>query len=86
MEFANTAISPRAVHPLPFQIDHIIAQQHHGETGPDNLALSGLRCNSHKGPNLSGYDWEAKGFPSSLSHLIAAAAETVPFVADTFSY
>ena len=50
---------PQAVHPLPFQIDHIIAQQHHGETGPDNLALSCLRCNSHKGPNLSGYDWEA---------------------------
>jgi hypothetical protein len=44
--------------PRPFSfiwIDHIIAQQHHGETGPDNLALSCLRCNSHKGPNLSGY-------------------------------
>ena len=48
---------PQAVHPWPFQIDHIIAQQHHGETVPENLALSCLRCNSHKGPNLSGYDW-----------------------------
>jgi len=25
---------------------------------PENLALSCLRCNSHKSPNLSGYDWE----------------------------
>ena len=49
---------PQAVHPWPFQIDHIVAQQHHGETVPENLALSCLRCNSHKGPNLSGYDWE----------------------------
>jgi hypothetical protein len=49
---------PQAVHPSPFQIDHIIAQQHHGPTTADNLAWSCLRCNSHKGPNLSGYDWE----------------------------
>ena len=49
---------PEAVHPSPFQIDHVIAQQHHGATDAGNLAWSCLRCNSHKGPNLSGYDWE----------------------------
>jgi hypothetical protein len=49
---------PQIFHPLPFQIDHIIAQQHHGTTDEKNLALSCLRCNSHKGPNLSGFDWQ----------------------------
>lgn len=49
---------PQAFHPAPFQIDHIIAQQHHGPTSEENLAWACLRCNSHKGPNLSGYDWE----------------------------
>ena len=48
---------PESYHPSPFQIDHIIAQQHHGLTTPENLAWSCLRCNSHKGPNLSGFDW-----------------------------
>ena len=40
------------------QTDHIIAQQHHGPSSPENLAWSCLRCNSHKGPNLSGFDWQ----------------------------
>src|SRR5687768_7101956 len=47
---------PQASHPLPFQIDHIVAQQHHGATELWNLALACLRCNRFKGPNLSGID------------------------------
>jgi transposase len=27
---------------LPFQIDHVIAEKHHGATAPENLALSCL--------------------------------------------
>ena len=30
---------------VPFQIDHIIAEQHGGQTVPENLALSCLRWN-----------------------------------------
>jgi len=41
---------------LRFQLDHIIPEQHGGPTVPDNLAWSCLRCNKHKGPNLSGLD------------------------------
>lgn len=41
---------------LPFQIDHIIAQKHGGETIVANLALSCYYCNSFKGPNIAGID------------------------------
>lgn len=41
---------------LHFQIDHITARQHRGPTKADNLAFACFRCNSHKGPNLSGVD------------------------------
>ncbi len=41
---------------LRFQVDHVIAQKHSGPTTAANLALACFRCNSHKGPNLSGVD------------------------------
>jgi len=41
---------------VPFQIDHIVAEQHGGVTEPDNLALACCFCNRYKGPNLSGVD------------------------------
>lgn len=40
----------------PFHIEHIIAQKHRGPTVESNLALACIRCNFHKGPNLSGID------------------------------
>jgi hypothetical protein len=46
---------PADISLLPFQIDHIIAIKHGGQTTLDNLALSCERCNSHKGPNIAGY-------------------------------
>jgi hypothetical protein len=46
------------VSPVPFEIDHIIAQQHDGETVAGNLALTCLHCNKRKGPNLAGIDSE----------------------------
>jgi hypothetical protein len=47
---------PSTLAPVPFQIDHIVAQQHGGETVESNLALACLRCNTHKGPNIAGID------------------------------
>ncbi len=47
---------PRRYDPLPFQVDHVIAQQHGGETVVENLAWSCLHCNKHKGPNVAGVD------------------------------
>lgn len=45
---------------IPFPIDHIIARQHGGPTVLNNLALSCLHCNSHKGPNIAGIDPKSK--------------------------
>ena len=41
---------------LPFQIDHVIAEKHHGLTAEDNLALCCYGCNAYKGPNIAGID------------------------------
>ncbi len=48
---------PQILYPtVPFPIDHIVAQQHGGATTLNNLALSCLHDNSHKGPNIAGID------------------------------
>jgi hypothetical protein len=47
---------PQALDPLPFQIDHIIAEQHLGKSEIGNLALACLGCNKRKGPNAAGFD------------------------------
>ncbi|WP_165075384.1 HNH endonuclease [Paludisphaera rhizosphaerae] len=41
---------------LPFEIDHIIAEQHQGSTSEENLCLACFACNRHKGPNVAGVD------------------------------
>jgi 5-methylcytosine-specific restriction endonuclease McrA len=40
----------------PFQIDHVIAEQHGGRTVFSNLALACYHCNLKKGPNIAGKD------------------------------
>ena len=45
---------PEALYRSPFQLDHIMARQHGGQTVSDNLALSCFHCNTHKGPNVAG--------------------------------
>ncbi len=45
---------PEAFDPLPFQLDHVIAQQHRGPTVFANLAWACYACNHRKGPNVSG--------------------------------
>jgi HNH endonuclease len=48
---------PQAYYPtVPFPVDHVIARQHGGPTALNNLAVSCLHCNSHKGPNIAGLD------------------------------
>ena len=45
---------------LPFQVDHIIAEKHDGETSFENLAYACLHCNSFKGPNIAGRDQQSQ--------------------------
>jgi hypothetical protein len=47
---------PQAFDDRPFEIDHIIAEKHHGPTAAGNLALSCFRRNSFKGSDISGRD------------------------------
>jgi hypothetical protein len=47
---------PQEFERAPFQVEHIIADQHGGPTELPNLALACLRCNKHKGPNIAGVD------------------------------
>ena len=47
---------PEPFSSTPFQMDHIIAEQHDGPTIASNLALACYACNHHKGPNLGGID------------------------------
>ena len=49
---------PQSAFPLPFQIDHVRAEKHGGETIESNLALACTHCNRHKGPNIAGIDAE----------------------------
>ena len=43
----------------PHEPDHIIAEQHRGETTAANLAFSCWDCNRRKGPNISSVDPES---------------------------
>lgn len=47
---------PQSGHAQPFSIDHIIARKHRGGDDASNLALCCLRCNLHKGTDLSSID------------------------------
>ncbi len=47
---------PQVYDELPFEIDHVVAEQHGGKTIATNLALACFADNHHKGPNLSGID------------------------------
>jgi len=47
---------PQTVRRLRFQIEHIIARQHGGESTIENLALACGRCSRHKGTNIAGID------------------------------
>ena len=38
------------------EVDHIVAEKHHDETVLDNLCLSCLDCNRHKGSDMTSID------------------------------
>jgi HNH endonuclease len=50
---------PAYVSEFTFPIDHIIPEQHHGQSTYENLALSCPHDNFHKGPNIAGIDPES---------------------------
>ena len=52
---------------LAHHVEHIVAKQHGGSDDPNNLALACHRCNLHKGPNLTGIDFQT-GQVASLFH------------------
>ena len=41
---------------LPHEVDHVLAEQHGGQTSLDNLAWSCYYCNHFKGTNISSVD------------------------------
>jgi hypothetical protein len=47
---------PQWADELTHHVDHVIAEQHGGESIASNLALACYACNLHKGPNLAGRD------------------------------
>ena len=47
---------PQRYDDLPFQIDHILAEQHGGLTTAANTCLACVACNKFKGPNIAGFD------------------------------
>ena len=47
---------PQVYDELPFEIDHVVAEQHAGKTAASNLALACFADNHRKGPNLAGID------------------------------
>lgn len=49
---------PEAAAFASHEIDHIIAEKHGGSTEADNLALSCVLCNKHKGSDLASIDPE----------------------------
>jgi hypothetical protein len=55
-EHCEYCLIPQFAFPLPFQIDHIIAEKHRGQTVETNLALACAHCNRFKGPNIAGVD------------------------------
>jgi hypothetical protein len=51
-------LMPQSANAFGHEPDHIIPVQHGGSTETNNLALSCLRCNRYKGPNVGSFDPE----------------------------
>jgi hypothetical protein len=59
-ECCEYCLMPQLYYELPFEIDHVVAEQHGGKTIASNLALACFADNHHKGPNLAGVDPETR--------------------------
>ena len=49
-----------------FEIDHIIAEKHGGQTLIDNLCLSCPDCNAFKGSDIASIDWGSGREPHAI--------------------
>lgn len=63
---------PQSFDPLPFTIDHIKPQYHHGPTTAENLCVCCFQCNTYKAVNVAGYDPET----NQLSELFNPRRDT----------
>ena len=71
---------------LPFEIDHIVAEKHSGDSESDNLCWSCSTCNGFKGSDIASYDRLTKQLTplynprieSWHAHLKLDGAEIVP--------
>jgi hypothetical protein len=66
---------PQLAFEFRLPIDHIVAQQHRGESVSENLALSCSHCNFQKGPNIAGLDPETRELTRLFSPRIDDWAE-----------
>jgi hypothetical protein len=47
---------PQRAKLFSFEVDHIIAEKHRGATNEQNLCLSCMDCNRHKGSDFASFD------------------------------
>jgi len=47
---------PQAFDPIPYHLDHTIAQKHRGSTTSPNMAWSRFACNNQKQSDIAGID------------------------------
>jgi len=72
----------------PHEPDHVIGEQHGGETALDNLAYACFRCNRFKGPNIATRDPQTAAVVVLFNpraerwstHFALAGAEIVPLM------
>jgi hypothetical protein len=70
--------------------DHIVPIQHGGHTDKDNLALSCMRCNRFKGPNIGSFDPETGNLVPFFDprrqkwsdHFMVKNAQIIPLTAE----
>jgi hypothetical protein len=58
-ERCEYCLIPEPLTLAPHWVDHIVAEKHGGHTEEDNLALSCVLCNQHKGSDLTSIDPES---------------------------
>jgi hypothetical protein len=76
---------PQFAFPLPFQIDHIVAEKQDGETVDGNLALAFLGQASLSQFHGPGHQWDVllRLTPDGGEPVFLSAAEKLPDVPDT---
>lgn len=81
---------PQAVALLPFEVEHVVAEKHGGETSANNLALACFFCNRYKGSDLGSLDPETGQLTAFFNprlhrwdeHFARHNAEFIPLTAE----